>query len=594
MSSAVKKVSRKGAVRKSAKNAQVLKSASLSKTKKTKAVRLPVKSVIPQFSLARKFASVFVSLTTVLATVVVPILPVAPAYAVVPTTIVGPYTFDAVVANIAGWQESDESSDNPFTPKGTVAIKGDVSVTSQDISIDGTQANNFVRIEWHGWICREVDTTGFENTQLKYFWNGDVDAEDAPPGGPDYGVVEYKVGGHCYDGQEDGSGWTELKKDLLPSVTSWSGEQTVDLPSDSVFLLRFRNATNATAAEHYRVDNVSISGTEIVTPPAPACSDESDNDEDGKTDYPEDPGCSSPEDDDETDPILPPPPPPVTDVCPNIEGTQETVPEGYHLEDGLCVEDETPPAPACSDGEDNDEDGETDYPADPGCESDEDDDETDPETPPAPACSDGSDNDEDGKTDYPEDPGCSSPEDDDETDPAPAACADGEDNDQDGLIDSSDPGCVNSEDDSEENDDGGGSGGSGGTYTSHAGGGPAGTPPGEVLGAEDEELACGDTLLKEFIKFGANNNPEEVKKLQTFLNEHEGESLPVTGFYGPLSYAAVKRFQQKYFDEIIKPWVALGWSSDPSGYVYKTTRRWINILHCENVDKTMPVLELPK
>jgi hypothetical protein len=32
-------------------------------------------------------------------------------------------------------------------------------------------------------------------------------------------------------------------------------------------------------------------------------------------------------------------PPPPTDVCPNIDGTQTSVPEGYHLENGQCVQD---------------------------------------------------------------------------------------------------------------------------------------------------------------------------------------------------------------------------------------------------------------
>ncbi len=38
--------------------------------------------------------------------------------------------------------------------------------------------------------------------------------------------------------------------------------------------------------------------------------------------------------------------PPQTDMCPNIDGIQESVPTGYHLDDaGNCVEDETPPGP---------------------------------------------------------------------------------------------------------------------------------------------------------------------------------------------------------------------------------------------------------
>ncbi len=44
-------------------------------------------------------------------------------------------------------------------------------------------------------------------------------------------------------------------------------------------------------------------------PPKPACSNGTDDDGDGKIDYPNDPGCDSPADTDETDPAPPPPPP---------------------------------------------------------------------------------------------------------------------------------------------------------------------------------------------------------------------------------------------------------------------------------------------
>ncbi len=56
----------------------------------------------------------------------------------------------------------------------------------------------------------------------------------------------------------------------------------------------------------------------------------------------------------------------------------------------------------CSDGIDNDGDGKTDFPDDPGCEDVLDKNEVDPVF----ACSDGIDNDGDGKTDFPDDPGC--------------------------------------------------------------------------------------------------------------------------------------------------------------------------------------------
>ena len=84
-------------------------------------------------------------------------------------------------------------------------------------------------------------------------------------------------------------------------------------------------------------------------PPPPAsvaCSDDIDNDVDGRIDYPDDPGCIDEADDDETDAVAPP--------------------------------------AACADGADNDGDGKVDYPADPGCADAADGDETDAvATPPA-------------------------------------------------------------------------------------------------------------------------------------------------------------------------------------------------------------------
>jgi hypothetical protein len=64
-------------------------------------------------------------------------------------------------------------------------------------------------------------------------------------------------------------------------------------------------------------------------------------------------------------------------------------------------------APACSDGVDNDLDGKTDYPNDPGCDSPLDSDEID--TCPGagcPVCANAADDDTDTKTDYPVDPSC--------------------------------------------------------------------------------------------------------------------------------------------------------------------------------------------
>lgn len=70
------------------------------------------------------------------------------------------------------------------------------------------------------------------------------------------------------------------------------------------------------------------------------------------------------------------------------------------------------PVMICADGQDNDADGQVDFPADPGCAAPDDPDETDP-----PQCADGKDNDGDGLSDFPNDKGCSGGDDTDETDP---------------------------------------------------------------------------------------------------------------------------------------------------------------------------------
>ncbi len=80
------------------------------------------------------------------------------------------------------------------------------------------------------------------------------------------------------------------------------------------------------------------------------------------------------------------------------------------------------PLPECSDGQDNDGDGVSDYPADQGCDSSTD----DSEAPNPSQCSDRLDNDGDARNNHPDDPGCSSPADNDETDPPPVGVGNGD------------------------------------------------------------------------------------------------------------------------------------------------------------------------
>ncbi|MEY4747012.1 MAG: hypothetical protein RLZZ416_61 [Candidatus Parcubacteria bacterium] len=77
------------------------------------------------------------------------------------------------------------------------------------------------------------------------------------------------------------------------------------------------------------------------------------------------------------------------------------------------------------------------------------------------------------------------------------------------------------------------------------------------------------------IKVDSKSGAADIKKLQTFLNA-QGAKLPATGYFGPMTIAAVKLFQLKYRDDILKP-VGLTY---PTGSVFSSTMRKINSLAC--------------
>ncbi|MFQ5662026.1 MAG: DUF5011 domain-containing protein [Candidatus Paceibacteria bacterium] len=82
--------------------------------------------------------------------------------------------------------------------------------------------------------------------------------------------------------------------------------------------------------------------------------------------------------------------------------------------------------------------------------------------------------------------------------------------------------------------------------------------------------------LFEPIKFGENNSVIEVLKLQVFLNDFEGFNLDATGVYDLSTFEAVEIFQERYSDDILKPWGIDG----STGYVYITTMKKINEIYC--------------
>ncbi len=73
------------------------------------------------------------------------------------------------------------------------------------------------------------------------------------------------------------------------------------------------------------------------------------------------------------------------------------------------------------------------------------------------------------------------------------------------------------------------------------------------------------------IDIGLNNDPTDVKKLQTFLNTYEKENLKITGVYGKADYLAVKRWQAKYKAQILTPMKL----KNPTGTVYTSSMRQI-------------------
>jgi peptidoglycan hydrolase-like protein with peptidoglycan-binding domain len=61
--------------------------------------------------------------------------------------------------------------------------------------------------------------------------------------------------------------------------------------------------------------------------------------------------------------------------------------------------------------------------------------------------------------------------------------------------------------------------------------------------------------MDKHLRSGSNrNDKDQTLKLQQFLNKHGFGSLPLTGFFGPLTEAAVKKFQKTFGDDVLNPW----------------------------------------
>jgi hypothetical protein len=203
--------------------------------------------------------------------------------------------------------------------------------------------------------------------------------------------------------------------------------------------------------------------------PPTACNDGTDNDGDGYTDWPDDPGCFWFADTSEY-------------------GTNE-----------------------CDDGVDNDGDDLIDWPDDPGCTNITD---TTESGEIIPACNDGIDNDGDGYTDWSNDPGCTDPNDVSEL--GTNECDDGVDNDGDTFTDwPDDPDCLNITDTSESET---------GDFDV--------VPIGHTLGVVNATFADGDYL---YANFGG-----KLKIYNKSLNPGNPENIAEVGLSGSINEIYVK------------------------------------------------------
>jgi len=114
-------------------------------------------------------------------------------------------------------------------------------------------------------------------------------------------------------------------------------------------------------------------------------------------------------------------------------------------------------------------------------------------------------------------------------------------------------------------------------------------PKGAVLGASTGQVlgaSCGLYMDQHLRKGNPKNNPIQVIKLQAFLNKHGFGGTVPTGIFDDRTVAAVNAFQNKYGDQILKPWGLTG----PTGLVYLTTIRQINLLECPDLSIPVPTL----
>ncbi len=84
-------------------------------------------------------------------------------------------------------------------------------------------------------------------------------------------------------------------------------------------------------------------------------------------------------------------------------------------------------------------------------------------------------------------------------------------------------------------------------------------------------------FIVSYMRKGSQNDPNEVRKLQYFLNTYEGTTLAINGVFDDATEQAVMLLQSRHADEILAPWNI----SEPTGIVYITTSSYINRFFCD-------------
>jgi hypothetical protein len=84
-------------------------------------------------------------------------------------------------------------------------------------------------------------------------------------------------------------------------------------------------------------------------------------------------------------------------------------------------------------------------------------------------------------------------------------------------------------------------------------------------------------FIVSYLRKGSQNDANEVRKLQYFLNTYENLGVQVNGIFDDATEAAVKILQTRHADEILAPWNI----TEPTGIVYITTSSYINRFFCD-------------